>query len=197
MPYELDPLSDNCYLNTFVLINKLDIREADKLAEYETLITFINSSRLELEPLEGNFDFEHYKAVHKFLFDELYHWAGQTRTVNISKKGTRFCPFDEIESRAKLIFERLRRRNLFCGLSKFEFVAEILDFYCITNELHPFREGNGRAQRSFIIQLIRNAGYDINFSDIDVDLLMIATIKSANGMNDLLNNIFEEAICMV
>ena len=66
MSYELDPLSDNCYPDTFVLINKLDIREADKLTEAETLSTFINSSRLELEPLDGNFDFEHYKAVINF-----------------------------------------------------------------------------------------------------------------------------------
>jgi len=194
MSYDLDPISDSCYPDTFVLINKLNIKDEDKLAETETLSTLINSSRLELEPLEGDFDFEHYKSVHKFLFDELYDWAGQIRGVNISKKGTRFCPFNDIEKRAKLIFERLRRRNLFRGLNKFEFVMEIVDFYCITNELHPFREGNGRAQRSFLTQLIRNAGYDINFSDIDVDLLMIATIQSANGVNDLLKNIFNESI---
>lgn len=197
MSYELDPLSDNCYPDTFVLINKLDIREADTLAEAETLATFINSSRLELEPLQGNFDFEHYKAVHKFLFDELYEWAGQIRNVNISKKGTRFCPHDEIEKRAKFIFERMWQRDLFRGLNKSEFVTEIVDFYCVTNELHPFREGNGRAQRSFLTQLIRNAGYDINFSDIDVDFLMIATIQSANGVTDLLQEIFEEAIRIV
>ena len=124
MPYDLDPLPDNCYPGTSVLINKLDIRDENELAEAETLTTFINASRLELEPLEGHFDFEHYKAVHKFLFDELYDWAGQIRVVDISKKGTRFCPFDKIEERAKLIFERLRKRDFFRGLNKTEFVAE-------------------------------------------------------------------------
>lgn len=69
-----------------------------------------------------------------------------------------------------------------------------MDFYCATNELHPFREGNGRTQRSFLAQLIRNAGYDINFSDIDGELLMIATIQSANGVDDLLRQIFDEII---
>ena len=192
--YELDPLPDNCYPGTSILINKLNIRDEDKLTEAETLFTFINSSRLELEPLEGNFDFENYKAIHKFLFDELYDWAGKVRIINISKKGTRFCPFNEIEGRAKLIFERLKKHNLFRGLKKPDFVREIVDFYCVTNELHPFREGNGRTQRSFLTQLIRNAGYDINFSDIDVELLMIATIQSSNGVNDLLQKIFEEVI---
>ena len=194
MPYDLDPLPDNCYPDTTILINKLDFREEDKLIEAETLSTFINASKLELNPLDGNFDFAHYKAIHKFLFDELYEWAGQVRTVNISKKGTRFCPFNEIEERAKFIFERLCKRNLFCGLNKSDFISEIVDFYCVTNELHPFREGNGRTQRAFLTQLIRNAGYEINFSNIDVELLMIATIQSANGIYDLLQNIFEKAI---
>ena len=75
-------------------------------------------------------------------------------------------------------------------LDKIEFVDEIVDFYCTTNMLHPFREGNGRTQRLFISQLIRHNGYDFNFSDIDTDELMIATIHSANGVTDFLRDIF-------
>lgn len=75
-----------------------------------------------------------------------------------------------------------------------EFVEEIVDFYCVTNELHPFREGNGRTQRAFLTQLIRNAGYDINFADMDTDLLMIATIQSAQGVTDLLRQVLGDAI---
>lgn len=67
------------------------------------------------------------------------------------------------------------------------FAEEITDFYCTTNYLHPFREGNGRTQRAFLAQLIRSAGYDINWSDMDGDLLMIATIQSAQGVTDLLH----------
>ena len=69
-----------------------------------------------------------------------------------------------------------------------------MDFYCITNFLHPFREGNGRTQRAFFTQLIRNAGYDINFADIDGDELMVATIHGAKGIRDGLINIFSYAI---
>ena len=60
--------------------------------------------------------------------------------------------------------------------------------------LHPFREGNGRTQRIFIAQLIRFCGYDINFSEIDTDELMVATIHSANGITDYLTEIFKEHI---
>lgn len=75
--------------------------------------------------------------------------------------------------------------NFFCKLSHDAFVEEIVDLYCVTNLLHPFRESNSRAQRAFLIQLIRAAGYDTNGSEIDTDLLMFATIQSANGLIDL------------
>lgn len=62
------------------------------------------------------------------------------------------------------------------------------------NILHPFREGNGRTERIFISQLIRFNRYDIDFSDIDTDYLMFATIQSAQGITDNLVNLFKENI---
>ncbi|MCI7019197.1 MAG: Fic family protein [Clostridiales bacterium] len=63
---------------------------------------------------------------------------------------------------------------------------EITDFYCAVNELHPFREGNGRTQRVFLTQLTENTGYTINFAEMDTDLLMITTIYAAQRVMDLL-----------
>lgn len=74
------------------------------------------------------------------------------------------------------------------------FVENIVDLYCTLNILHPFREGNGRTERIFISQLIRFNGYDIDFSDIDTDYLMFATIQSAQGITDKLMNLFKENI---
>ena len=85
MGYSIDPISDNCYSSTTVLINKLDIRDEQTLNEAETLATYINASKLEEQPLEGAFDFAHYKAIHHSLFSDLYDWVGQIRMVNISK----------------------------------------------------------------------------------------------------------------
>ena len=81
------------------------------------------------------------------------------------------------------------QRN-FKGLPHDEFVEKIVDFYCATNYLHPFREGNGRTQRAFLTQLIRNAGYDINWAEVDGDLLMIATIQAPQGVTNLLQQVF-------
>ena len=97
---------------------------------------------------------------------------------------------------AEAVFTRLKAYNYFKDLAFDDFIEEIVDFYCVTNRLHPFREGNGRTQRSFLTQLIRNAGYDIHFSDMDADLLMIATIQSAQGVTDLLKQLFREQISL-
>ena len=194
MGYSIDPISANCYPGTTVLINKFDIHNEAKLNEVETVLVSARSAEWMEHPVMDSFDFAHYKTVHQFLFSDLYDWAGQIRTVNISKKGTRFCPAEEIERRADLIFGRLKACNYYRGLPRDEFVGEIVDFYCATNELHPFREGNGRSQRAFLSQLIRSAGYDINWAEVDGDLLMIATIQAAQGVTDLLQQIFSDSI---
>lgn len=194
MGYSIDPISADCYPGTAVLINKFDIRDDEKLNEVEGVLTSARYAEWLSAPKADDFGFEHYKAVHRFLFSDLYDWAGKVRTVNIGKKGTQFTPAEQIGSQAEQIFKRLKECRFFKGLPHDEFVTEIVDFYCVTNSLHPFREGNGRTQRAFLTQLIRNAGYDINFADIDTDLLMIATIQSAQGTTDLLSAIFSENI---
>ena len=196
MGYSIDPISANCYPGTTALINKFDIHDEEKLNEIESVISSARYAEWLNAPQAAAFDFDQYKAIHRFLFSDLYEWAGEIRTVNISKKDTQFTPAKNIESQAELIFERLRTCKFFKGLPHDEFVEEIIDFYCVTNALHPFREGNGRAQRVFLTQLIRNAGYEINFADMDTDLLMIATIQSAQGVTDLLKHIFSESILL-
>ena len=194
MGYSIDPISANCYSGTTILINKFDIRDEEKLNEVESVLASVRYAEWLNAPKADSFDFEHYKAIHHFLFSDLYDWAGQIRTVNISKKGTNFTPTENIEEQAALVFKRLKNCNYFKGLAHTEFVDEIVDFYCVTNALHPFREANGRTQRVFLTQLIGNAGYDINFADMDTELLMIATIRSAQGVTDMLRQVFAENI---
>ena len=74
------------------------------------------------------------------------------------------------------------------------FAEELLDLYERTNELHPFREGNGRTQRVFLAQLAQNAGYRLGFSCVDADELMIATIYAAQGIDLPLKNVLDKII---
>ncbi|GHV14920.1 hypothetical protein FACS1894219_11490 [Clostridia bacterium] len=188
--YSLNTISANCYPNTTVLINKFGITNDKTLSHAEADITQQRILLWNSKPLSEKFDFKHYKSIHKFLFEELYEWAGQIRDVDISKKGTKFCPHNEIENRADLIFTRLQKLNYYKDLPRKNFINEFVDFYISTNDLHPFREGNGRTQRLFLAQLSRNAGYNLDFANVDTDELMIATIQSAQGLRDCLLQIF-------
>lgn len=194
MAYSIDPISANCYPGTTVLINKFDICDEETLSEVEGTLTAAKSAQWLNAPERDTFDFEHYKAIHRFLFADLYDWAGQVRDVNISKKGTVFCPAEKISEQANRIFLHLKEHSFLCGLAVDSFVVGLVDFYCSTNMLHPFREGNGRTQRVFLSQLAQNAGYMLNFAKIDSDLLMIATIQSAQGVTNLLQDLFNNAI---
>lgn len=194
MSYSITALTDNYYEGTNCLVNKFNIQNEEQLAKLEAGITLAKTAELERNPLCNTFDFEHYKQIHKYLFEDLYEWAGKTRTVDISKKGTSFTQAENIETIANACFNRLKDNNYFKNFDFDDFIDNIVDFYCSTNMLHPFREGNGRTQRIFIAQLIRFNGYDINFSEIDTDELMIATIHSANGINDYLKELFKNHI---
>ena len=194
MAYSLDSLKDDCYPGTTVLINKLDIRNDKLLAEAEQTITAINYAQIENEFEFVEVDFEYYKNIHKRLFYDIYEWAGMVRSVNLSKKGTAFCEYKEINELAEKRFDRLKRDNFLVDLDFETFVDEFTDLYVDLNYLHPFREGNGRTHRLFLTLLVRNAGYSIDFSRCDLDMLMIATIKSAQGDVGLLRTIISELI---
>ena len=73
-------------------------------------------------------------------------------------------------------------------------VRELADFYASLNYLHPFREGNGRTQRLFFRQLAAQNGYKLDFSAVDSDRMMLATIHAASGVQDTLLQVFDEII---
>ena len=193
MAYSLNPSSADCYEGTTCLVNKLDIRDEKRLSEIESQITFAKAALLEQNPIEGSFDFEHFKKIHEFLLCDLYDWAGKVRTVGISKKRTKFLDAESVEQAAIKCFGKIADGYLE-KLTFSEFAKRIAEFYNDVNYIHPFREGNGRAQRIYFAQLIRHYGYDINFSDVDADELMIATIQASQGVLDFLIEFFESSI---
>lgn len=194
MSYSLDSLSDGCYENTTVLMNKFDIRDENQLNALEQSITSVLIAKASIEIPFENVDFEFYKSLHKYVFSDIYKWAGAIRSVNISKKGTNFCPAEKIEQNGLRIFHNLHKSNFLKGIDSNEFIDKFVELYCELNYLHPFREGNGRIQRLFLSMLLKHNGKKIGFPEIDEDLFMIATIKSVSGDIFMLKNIFKEHI---
>ena len=141
------------------------------------------------EPLKGSFDFEHLKRIHKFVFEDIYTWAGEIRHVNISK-GNPFCLCQNIEMYAADIFGKLKADNYLIDYNGN--IAHRLAYYLSEiNVLHPFREGNGRAQRLFIEYLADHAGYKVDFSNVTAEEMIIASAESFACDYDKINTMFE------
>ena len=179
--YKIEGCQWNCYPDTTVLINKMDIRDQAELDSVEKQITLLRGAQAEQETEFRDVDFEFYKSLHRTLFGDLYDWAGELRSINISKKGTVFCRCTELEQLGRLKFERLRSQDYLRGEDDESFISELADLYHELNMLHPFREGNGRTLRLFITLLVRNTGRDIDFTRCDNDILIIAAIRAAQG----------------
>lgn len=96
-----------CYPNSNVLINKLNIRDPDKLHEAERKLTMLRLMDLLEKPIAGKFDFEHLRNIHKYIFQDIYSWAGKVRTVDIAKSNM-FCKVQFIETQATEIFGKLQ-----------------------------------------------------------------------------------------
>ena len=192
--YSLDHLSDGCYDNSSVLINKFNIKDQYHLDQVEQSITSALIAKAAVEIPFKNVDFDFCKNLHRYVFSDIYNWAGNIRTVNMSKKGTNFCDYKEIELNGNRIFCRLVNTDFLKRLHARDFLDEFTDIFCELNFLHPFREGNGRIQRLFLTMLLKNLDKKIDFSEIDKDLFMIATIKSVSGDVFMLKNIFADNI---
>lgn len=190
MGYSIEGTQHDCYPDTTILINKLNIKNQQELNNVEKQLVLLNASIIEKSTDFNNVDFSFYKSLHKQLFGDLYDWAGTLRSLNISKKGTVFCDVEQLEKIGNIKFKKLAEMNYFRDLSRSDFVYQLTEFYNDMNMLHPFREGNGRTLRLFITLLIRNAGYSISFAECDADLLMIATIRASQGDTQMLYDIF-------
>lgn len=179
-----------------VLKNKLNVTNAEALSKFEYKASAFRAKELQANPIQGNFDLDHLKAVHKKLFGDVYEWAGELRTVNISKGGTSFTRNSQIEGYADKIHNDLLKDNLLKGLEKPQFVERLSHYYAELNTLHPFREGNGRATREFIGQLAKQAGYELDQTRIDNEKgrWNEAARRSFSGDLEGVKQIFSEAV---
>ncbi len=99
------------------------------------------------------------QAIHRFLFGDLYEWAGELRTIDIGKGGNHFAHHAYIASAGAPIFEQLAKENHLAGLDTAAFGERAGHYLGELNALRPFREGNRRAQREFISHLAQANGY--------------------------------------
>jgi cell filamentation protein len=178
-----------CYPGTEVLVNLLDERDPERLARIERIFTAARIADLLKKPVRGNFDLEHLKKIHRCIFQDVYPWAGCIRTVDISK-GFRFCHAAYIEAEAGRLFGWLRGRMEKGAASTDEAVELAAHVISEINAIHPFRDGNGRAQREFVREMLLKLGYAVEYSRAEPGLMLKASIKSFMGDEGPMRELF-------
>lgn len=176
-----------CYDGSDVLINKLDIKDKALLQKYEAKIVAAKLLALRKKGIIGNFDVEHFKNIHKYLFEDVYPFAGNFRTENIAKGVFRFAEWEYIKSELTNLMNKLKAENFLADFDKND-LSERLAFYLSElNVLHPFREGNGRTTREFIRELALKNNYILNLKKVNPKDFLNASIKSIVDTTDLTN----------
>ena len=167
-----------CYPGTSVLINRLDIRDQAALEAFEAEVTAERASH-EVPP--GSLDYQHYLAIHRHLFQDVYDWAGEIRTVRVARQGSAFCYPEYIDGEMRRLFSELVRQEHFRDRSPADFPALAAHFLAELNAIHPFREGNGRTQLSFLTLLAEQAGHHLALERVNPEAMLRAMIKSFEG----------------
>lgn len=181
-----------CYPGSNVLQNLLNIEDDDELAEAEAELT-----ELAVEEIEFNsppYDLDYFQSLHRQVFEDVFEWAGELRSIDMSKGTTRFCTCKRIAPEANKLFQRLADENYFEGYEREAFVAAIAEFYIELNMVHPFREGNGRAQRLLFEHIIINAGFEFDLEGIPQQEWVAANIAGVSCDYEPITALFDRCI---
>lgn len=197
MPFDSDyKYIDHEYLytdkDTGVLLNKENIKNYKELVAFESLCVANRSELLHQNPIKIKYSNDLLK-IHKYLFQDVYDWAGCVRKVEIAKGGRQFLPMHSFNEAFAYIDGLLSEFNSIESSDKQKIAKKLSEILDNINFLHPFREGNGRTQREFIKLLALQKGYNLDLNPLDdhsvYERYMDDTINGK--LDDLTNLIYE------
>jgi len=162
----IDP--DHAYTDpqTGVLRNLADITDPNDLLFFESAAVIKRAKELELRPMTVH-DAKTLLEIHRYLFQDVYHWAGQKRTVEISKQDKQFFLTAYFNNGFAYIDTLIAEYRKIARTDKPKLAEQLANLLDNINHLHPFREGNGRTQREFIRLLALEKGYTLNLNPSD------------------------------
>jgi cell filamentation protein len=158
----------------------LGITDPVELAQIEAALSASRLVDLERQRLPGNYDLDHLRAFHRYILGDVFEWAGELRSVSIAK-GSLFCLPQHLVTAGADVFGQLAAADRLRGLNREQFIGRTAEFFADVNALHPFREGNGRAQRAFFSQLAHDAGHHIDWIRMDPDRNTAASAAAHQG----------------
>ncbi|MCR5166388.1 MAG: Fic family protein [Oscillospiraceae bacterium] len=167
-----------CYPDSDVLKNKLNIKDRDKLKQAEEEITALKQYMLMETPIKGRFTKTQLMNIHRFLFEDIYPFAGHIRLEQINKGDTIFFPPHLINQELDKVFFRLHNDNILHETDKKRQLEHLSYIMSELNIIHPFREGNGRSIRELIRCMAMHYGFSLDWSRVDRDTMLNAAIRS-------------------
>lgn len=176
-----------CYPDSNVLKNKLNIKDNKLLKTAEEEITLIKQMELLKNPIKGNFSKTHLMNIHKFIFEDVYSFAGKIRREQISKADTLFYPPTLINRELDKVFTKIKEENMLNEIDRKKVFNNLAYVMAELNIIHPFREGNGRSIREFIRLMAKRMGYNLNWGNADKEELLEASILSVDNYKVLIN----------
>ncbi len=169
-----------CYPDSNILKNKLNIRDNKLLKTAEEEITLIKQMELLKNPIKGNFSKAHLMNIHKFIFEDIYSFAGKIRREQISKADTMFYPPNLIDRELDKVFVKIKEKNMLRETDEEKVFDNLAYVMAELNIIHLFRKGNGRSIREFIRLMAKRMGYDLNWGNVDKEELLEALILSVD-----------------
>jgi cell filamentation protein len=134
------------------------------------------------------------KSFIALSFQDVYPWAGELRSVPLAKPGSMFALPEHIENYMGDVLRQLASENHLRGLPKDPFAERLTHYYAEINAVHPFREGNGRAQRAFLRQLAEDADHTLTWERLDPGVLVHASRRSFQGDTGPMRTLIEEVV---
>lgn len=180
-----------------VLANKLNITNLRELNDFEFSATSLRDAEITQFPRPGGFNLKHLCSIHAYLFQDVFFWAGLIRTVSLSKENLLFCQPQYINSESEAVFALISDNDYFRNLVKTDAVSCFAQLLGELNALHPFRDGNGRTQRAFLRQLAATAGWRLDWTQLDEQENIEASIASMNKNYAPFEKILESRVTLI
>ena len=177
-----------------VLINKKGIKDEFELDRVERASSYMKALDLDRNPIKGKFDLKHLQDIHKHLFGDIYPFAGKIRDGYLQKGQQDFTMGYRIIPQAEKLFTQLKNEQFLKKTEPAKIAGRLAYYMGEINAIHPFREGNGRAQRIFISQLAKEAGFELTFSKSTQEEMINASIQAHRCDYKGLESIIEKGL---
>lgn len=176
-----------------VLRNRLGITDPDDLQHYERLLAASRVVELELNPIDGRFDFAHLQAIHHYILQDVYDWAGELRTSDTGAFGFPHTRPQFLRDELDRVFDQVAT-HLPSTSDRDAATDTIAWHWSELTLVHPFRDGNSRSQRVFFDQMFRHAGWAVDWADVDAAAAHAARHMSLYNRPDYLADQLRHAV---